>query len=148
MKKISSKLIVLLVLSALIPMVTFGTISIWTSRRATYASVSQGNLNVAQRAAEQIELYVSNSIDVLKALAENINRADLKDWQKERIIKNYVINFEEFEQIYITDKEGRWLPPAWGWSRRIDPGNLPSRPQFPERFIAPRSLYPITWCPR
>lgn len=107
MKKISSKLIVLLVLSALIPMVTFGTISIWTSRRATYASVSQGNLNVAQRAAEQIELYVSNSIDVLKALAENINRADLKDWQKERIIKNYVINFEEFEQIYITDKEGR-----------------------------------------
>ena len=106
MKKISSKLIVLLVLSALIPMVTFGTISIWTSRRATYASVSQGNLNVAQRAAEQIELYVSNSIDVLKALAENINRADLKDWQKERIIKNYVINFEEFEQIYITDKEG------------------------------------------
>ncbi len=107
MKKISSKLIVLLVLSALIPMVTFGTISIWTSRRATYASVSQGNLNVAQRAAEQIELYVSNSINVLKALAENINRADLKDWQKERIIKNYVINFEEFEQIYITDKEGR-----------------------------------------
>ncbi len=107
MKKISSKLTVLLVLSALIPMVTFGIISIWTSRRATYTSVSQGNLNVAQRAAEQIELYVSNSIDVLKALAENINRAYLKDWQKERIIKNYVINFEEFEQIYITDKEGR-----------------------------------------
>jgi two-component system NtrC family sensor kinase len=107
MKKVSSKLIILLVLSALIPMVTYGIISIWTSRRATYTSVSQGNLNVAQRAAEQIELYVSNSIDVLKALAENINRADLKNWQKERIIKNYVINFEEFEQIYITDKEGR-----------------------------------------
>lgn len=107
MKKISSKLIALLVLSALIPMISFGIISIWTSRRATYTSVSQGNLNVAQRAAEQIELYVSNSIDVLKALAENINRADLQDWQKERIIKNYVINFEEFEQIYITDKEGR-----------------------------------------
>ncbi|UCD85107.1 MAG: HAMP domain-containing protein [Deltaproteobacteria bacterium] len=107
MKKISNKLIALLILSALVPMITFGIISIWTSRQTTYASVSQGNLNVALRAAEQIELYVSNSFDVLKALAENINRADLKDWQKERVIKNYVINFEEFEQIYITDKKGK-----------------------------------------
>jgi len=106
MKRISTKLIILLVSAALIPLVLFGIFSIMASRSTNYHSVSEGNLNVAKRAADQIELYVQNGIQVLKGIAENINRTHLEAWQKETIIKNYVINFEQFHEIYLTDREG------------------------------------------
>ena len=109
MKTISSKLILLLILSALVPLFLYGTISIWSSRNTTYKSISEGNLNVAVRAAEQIDLYVTNGIRILNAIAQNINRTNLNDWQKETIIKNYVNNFVEFESIDITDKAGRQI---------------------------------------
>ncbi|MFQ5842667.1 MAG: cache domain-containing protein, partial [Thermodesulfobacteriota bacterium] len=106
MKRISTKLIILLVSAALIPLVVFGILSIMASRTANYRSVSEGNLNVAKRAADQIELYVQNGTQIIKGIAENINRTHLKPWQKETIIKNYVINFEQFHEIYLTDREG------------------------------------------
>jgi len=106
MKKISTKLVILLVAAALIPLVLFGIFSIMTSRAANYRSVSEGNLNVAKRAADQIELYVQNGIQILKGIAENVNRIRLEPWQKETIIKNYVINFEQFHEIYVTDRKG------------------------------------------
>jgi signal transduction histidine kinase len=106
MKKISTKLIILLVSAALIPLVLFGIVSIIASRAATYRSVSEGNLNVAMRAADQIELYVQNGTQILKGIAENVSRTHLEPWQKETIIRNYVINFEQFHQIYLTDRKG------------------------------------------
>jgi len=106
MKRISTKLIILLISAALIPLVLFGIFSIMASRAATYRSVSEGNLNVAKRAADQIELYVQNGIQILKGIAENVSRTHLEPWQKETIIKNYVINFEQFHEIYITNREG------------------------------------------
>ena len=106
MKRISTKLIILLVSAALIPLVLFGIFSIMASRAANYRSVSEGNLNVAERAAGQIELYVENGTQILKGIAENINRTHLEPWQKETIIKNYVINLEQFHEIYLTDRNG------------------------------------------
>lgn len=107
MKKISSKLILFLILSALAPLLLFGIISILSSRNTAYKSISEGNLNVALRAAEQIDLYATNGIRILNAIAQNINRTNLNDWQKETIIKNYVNNFAEFESISVTDRTGR-----------------------------------------
>ncbi len=107
MKKISSKLILLLISSSIAPLLLFGIISIWSSRNTAYKSISEGNLNVASRAAEQIDLYVTNSIEILNAIAQNINRTHLENWQKETIVKNYVNNFAEFESISITDKTGK-----------------------------------------
>ncbi|UCD70719.1 MAG: HAMP domain-containing protein [Syntrophobacterales bacterium] len=106
MKKISTKLIILLVSAALVPLVLFGIFSIMASRATTYRSISEGNLNVAKRAADQIELYVQNGTQILKGIAENISRTHLQTWQKETIIKNYVINFEQFHEIYLTDRKG------------------------------------------
>src|SRR3989338_8644985 len=102
MKKISSKLILFLALSALAPLLLFGIISILSSRNTAYKSISEGNLNVAVRAAEQIDLYVTNGIRILNAIAQNINRTNLNDWQKETIIKNYVNNFAEFETTPLS----------------------------------------------
>ena len=43
----------------------------------------------------------------MKGLANNINRIYLNKWQKEIMIRNYVINFEEFKKIDIIDSMGR-----------------------------------------
>lgn len=107
MKKVSSKLILLLILSSLAPLLLFGIISIWSARSTAYKSISEGNLNVALRAAEQIDLYLTSSVRILNAIAQNINRTYLQNWQKETILRNYVNNFSEFGDIYITDKTGR-----------------------------------------
>jgi signal transduction histidine kinase len=106
MKRISTKLILLLTFSALIPLILFGILSILTSLKANHRSVSEGNLNVARASADQIELYVSNSINILRAISQNISRTYMERWQKETIIRDYVINFEEFERIYVTDRNG------------------------------------------
>ena len=107
MQRLSTKLIILLILAALVPLGLYGLLSIWTSRKAQYQAVSQGNQRVAVRAAEQTQLYVNNSLSILKAIAENINRVGLERWQQEAIIKNYVINFPEFQEVYITDRRGQ-----------------------------------------
>src|SRR3989338_2520169 len=107
MQRLSTKLIILLILAALVPLGLYGLLSIWTSRKAQYQSVSQGNQRVAVRAADQTQLHVNNSLSILKAIAENINRVGLEGWQQEAIIKNYVINFPELQEAYITDRRGQ-----------------------------------------
>jgi len=109
MKRISTKLIVLLVAAALLPLTLFGLLSIWTARTAAFQEVNQGHLAVAKQAADQIRFYVADRVAILQALAQHLGQTDLRPWQKERIIKNYVIQFDEYRQIALTDLEGREL---------------------------------------
>ena len=107
MKKISTKLIVLLVAAALLPLTLFGLLSIWTARTAAFQEVNEGHLAVAKRAAAQIQSYVADRMAILQALAQHLGETDLQPWQKERVIKNYVIQFDEYRRIALTDLEGR-----------------------------------------
>lgn len=107
MKSISTKLIFLLIIAILIPLGFYGILSIWTSRHFNFKSVTDGNMNVAKRAAEEIDLYVSNSLAILNALAQNLGRFNIPGNEQELMLSNYVLNFPEFGQIYITDKEGK-----------------------------------------
>ncbi len=62
---------------------------------------------MAVRAAEQIELYLKNNLNILSGLANNINRIYLNQWQKEIMIKNYATNFEVFKKICLLDGTGQ-----------------------------------------
>ncbi|MFO1519498.1 MAG: sensor histidine kinase [bacterium] len=104
--RISTKLSLFLLLASLLPLLLFGGLSLWQLRKATMISVTQGNANVSRRAAEQIEQYVKNALSLLEATTENINHADLKDWQKERILRNYINRFEEFNELTVFDLKG------------------------------------------
>lgn len=106
MRKISSKLMVLLVVASLLPLLTFGLLSLTTSRRTATKLAAERNRKVAQRAAEEIALYLETSSRILKALAANINRTNLSPWQKEALLKDYILEFKEFQTIYLLDSEG------------------------------------------
>lgn len=107
MTKLSTKLIVLLIAAALLPLTLFGLLTIWTAREAAFQEVNQGHLAVAKRAADQIQSYVADRVEILQALAQHLGQTDLQPWQKERVIKNYVIQFNEYRQIVLTDVKGR-----------------------------------------
>jgi len=109
MNKVSRKLILLLILAALIPMTLFGIVSIYTARETARELVIQAYLEVAKRAAHQIEQYLDNSEHILKSLAQNLGKTDLLPWQKERFVRNHVIEFEQFHSIDLTDSSGKIL---------------------------------------
>ncbi len=107
MNKVSRKLIILLIIAALVPMTVFGVTAIWTAREMARRIVAEENLEVAKRAADQIKQYIDNGIAILEALAQNLGKTDLLTWQKERIAKNYTIQFEQFQSIDLADQSGR-----------------------------------------
>lgn len=109
MKRLSIKFIRLLVTAALIPLLIFGAISIYSARKVAYERVIQGNQNVAMRAANEITIYLNNSVELMKTLADNLSNVRLTDDQKERIIKNYVIDFNRLEEIIYADGRSRSL---------------------------------------
>jgi signal transduction histidine kinase len=107
MNKVSSKLILLLILTALVPLTVFGGMAVWTARNTARQIVAEENLQIAKRAAHEIEQHVTNSIMILEAMAQNLAKTDLKPWQKERMIRNYTLAFEQFQTIDLTDRQGR-----------------------------------------
>ncbi|MCL6582382.1 MAG: HAMP domain-containing protein [bacterium] len=104
--KLSTKLILVLVLSSLIPLLIYGIISIKVSRSAYFQSIAERNRWVAMSTAYQIESYIKHNLAILQGLANNIDRVYLNKWQKEIIIKNFFINFNEFREISLLDHQG------------------------------------------
>src|SRR3989304_341719 len=107
MKSISTRLIFLLIIAILIPLGLYGILSIWTSRHFNFKSVTNGNMNVAKRAAEEIDLYVSNSIAILNALAQNLGRFNIPGHEQELMLSNYKLNFSGIEKILTTNEAGK-----------------------------------------
>lgn len=96
-------------IAVLVPLSLYGILSIWTSRYFNFKVVTEGNINVAKRASEEIDLYVTNSMAILNALAQNFGRFNIPVQEQKMILGNYVLNFPEFQQISITDRAGRQI---------------------------------------
>ncbi|MGH9312479.1 MAG: sensor histidine kinase [Vicinamibacterales bacterium] len=88
------------------PLVIYGVVSLWSLRMGTQRSVREGNLNVAMRVAEQVQLYISNNVAILKALGAELRGTQLERWQQDRILKNYVLDFPEFRELTLFDSGG------------------------------------------
>ncbi|MBL7685749.1 MAG: sensor histidine kinase [Deltaproteobacteria bacterium] len=101
--KISFKLTLILLFSSLVPLLVFGGLSLWQLQTATRISVIEGNYRVSQRAAQEIEQYITHALNILESTASNLNHVDLENWQKERILKNYVSRFSDFNEITLWD---------------------------------------------
>ena len=115
----------------------YGAVSIVSLRDATRRSVIAGNENVARRVAEQIGLYVQTNVDILQSVAGNLTDTNLAQWQKDRILKNAVLDFPEFREITLYDAAGVQIA-----SSRV----VQSKVQFPEvgtKFGPTITLSPI-----
>jgi len=93
--------------AAVFPLLTYGAVSILSTKNGAEQAVIKGNLDVARRVAEQIELYVTGSVKILDAVAADLQQTGLQQWQKDRILKNFVLQFPEFTELTLVDEAGR-----------------------------------------
>jgi signal transduction histidine kinase len=108
-KHLATRFALLLALSAVVPLVAYGAVSILSLQRGTRDSVITGNMNVATRAAEEIRRYVATNADILKALAADLQDTGLTPAQQDRILKNYILQFREFHELTLFDERGAAL---------------------------------------
>jgi len=108
-RHIATRFALLLMGAALLPLVVYGVISIYSLQRGTRTSVVNGNENVAVRAAEEIRRYIVTNAEILKALSADLQDTELKPSQQDRILKNYVLQFREFREITLFDESGAAL---------------------------------------
>ena len=105
-RHLATRFALLLALAAVVPLVAYGAISIFSLQRATRESVVAGNLNVATRAAEEIRRYITTNAEILKALAADLQDTGLTVAQQDRILKNYILQFHEFHELTLFDEAG------------------------------------------
>src|SRR5213593_2827559 len=105
-RHIATRFALLLAAAAVVPLLAYGFISLLSLQRGTRDSVVTGNQNVAARAAEEIRRYVATNAELLKALAADLQNTGLQQWQQDRILKNYVLQFREFREITLFDQAG------------------------------------------
>ena len=105
-RHIATRLALILTVAAVLPLVAYGVVSILSLQRGTRESVVNGNLNVAARAAEEIRRYLATHAEILKALAADLQNTGLEQWQQDRVVKNYVLQFREFREITLFDAAG------------------------------------------
>src|SRR4029079_3586054 len=111
-RHIATRFALILAVAAALPLAAYGIVSILSLQRGTRESVINGNLNVARRAAEEMRRYIFANAEILKSLAANLQGTDLRDWQQDRILKNYVIDFREFKEITLFNESGASLAPS------------------------------------
>jgi len=93
--------------AAVMPLLAYGAVSMYSLRNGAQEAVVQGNLNVARQVSEQIDLYVTGSVKILKSVAADLHQTGLAPWQQDRILKNYVLEFPEFRELTVLDDGGR-----------------------------------------
>ena len=98
---ITARFVAAVVTAAVAPLLVYGLVSIYSLRTGNETSVAEGNLNVARRVAQQIEQYMDSNVKVLRAVAAELRHTELRTWQQDRIVKNYVLDFREFRELTL-----------------------------------------------
>lgn len=89
--------------AAVLPLLIYGLVSVGSLREGTRRSVVAGNLGLAARGAEQIEQYVANNVRTLQAVAAELGTTFPDPWQRERVLRNYVLAFPELRELTLYD---------------------------------------------
>ncbi len=107
MRRITSRFVLMIATAAVGPLLVYGIVSIWQLRNGTRESVREGNLRVAQQVATRIDQYVEHNTRVLRSVGLELRGAGMPEWQRERILKDFVLDFLEFREITLFDSSGK-----------------------------------------
>jgi signal transduction histidine kinase len=125
-RHIATRFAIVLAIAAVLPLIAYGFWSLLTLQRGTRDSVVTGNLNVATRAAEEIRRYIVGDAEILKALAADLQNTGLQQWQQDRILKNYALQFREFRELSLFDESKQLVATSRATSPRVMiPATLP-----------------------
>jgi signal transduction histidine kinase len=106
---ITSRFVLLIATAAVLPLVVYGLVSVYSLQRGTQQSVTRGNQEVAQQIAKRIGQYFENNVRVLSSIGLELHGTQLQPWQRARVLRNHVLDFPEFREITLFDAAGRVL---------------------------------------
>jgi signal transduction histidine kinase len=106
MKTIRARLAVLVATAAVAPLLAYGVVSLQLLRSATNVSVTEEAETAAEHAAGEIEQYLNHSIDLLTAVASDLQYARVTLDQQERILRNNVQAFPAYSELTLFDGDG------------------------------------------
>ena len=133
MRTITSRFVMLVATAAVAPLVLYGAVSVYSLRTGSRQSVTDGNRNVAARAAEQIAQYMGHNVSVLRSIAADLHDTQLDGWQQTLILTNHVLAFEVFRELTLFGPDGAVV----ATSRLGGPTVQPPTKQTSEPYIAP-----------
>lgn len=147
MKSIKGRFVLFMAIAAVAPLLAYGLFSIQSLAESTRDSVRTGNLHVATRSAEQIDLYIDNNIKILRALAADLRETRLEPWQQDRALKNYALDFPELREIALFDRNRRPLATSAIGPTGLEPPDptlVGSRDQWISPIYVDDDLLPTT----
>ena len=109
MKTIRSRLAVLVATAAIAPLLAYGVVSLQLLRSATNVSVTGEAETAAEHAAGEIDQYLDHNLDLLTAVASDLQYAELTRDQQERVLRNNVHSFPAFSELTLFDAGGHSL---------------------------------------
>ena len=127
MKTLRVRFAVMLATAAVVPLLTYGAVSVYSLRDGTRRIVEDGNLNVARQVGEQVRRYIASNLQILQALAAELEDTNLSARQTDQVLKNYVLRIAEFRELTVIDNTGRALATS-----RVGPPGVVRFPQFRE----------------
>lgn len=106
-QKITFKIILLIFIIGIIPFSFYGAYSINKAKSTSILTVINSNKKIANEISGRISQYLNNTIDILKSITENLSDEKLTSKQKEQILKNFTINFDNFQKILLINSNGK-----------------------------------------
>ena len=125
MRTLRVRFAVMLATAAVVPLLAYGAVSLYSLNDGTRRAVVEGNHNVARQVAEQVRRYVSTNLQIFQALAADLENTNLTPGQTDRILKNYVLRFPEFRELTVVDGSGRATATS-----RLGPPDVLKAPEF------------------
>ena len=106
MTGIRARFAVFVAAAAVAPLLIYGVMSVRSLRSATEQSVAAGNLAVARQVAARFRDYFENNRRLLESIGSQLQGTQLADWQRQRVLSNHVMDFDELRQISVLDAAG------------------------------------------
>ncbi len=121
MGSITTRFVMLVATAAVAPLMLYGVVSVYSLQAGTRQSVTDGNLNVAARAAEQIEQYIEHHVSVLRSIAADLRDTQLEPWQEVVILRNHVLDLAVFRELTLFASDGSVIATSRLGSPGLDP---------------------------
>ncbi|MDO8834251.1 MAG: sensor histidine kinase [Vicinamibacterales bacterium] len=97
----------MLATAAVVPLLVYGVVSVYTLRVGIRSTVVDGNTNVARQVGEQVRRYIATNLQIFQAVAVDLEGTGLTVDQQDRILKSFVLRFPEFRELTFYAADGR-----------------------------------------
>lgn len=96
----------MLATAAVLPLLIYGVVSVYSLREGTRRTVTEGNLDVARQVGEQVSRYITTNLRILGALADEVGSAGIEPARQDRVLKSFVLRFPDFRELTAFDTSG------------------------------------------